>query len=191
MSSCIGVLFVVPSASGQDLTEKNVLQKLSSESPRARALAAEVDLARASALTEGLRPNGALSLSREAAGGVPETYLLYEQPLSITGRRDYVRRAALAAADSTGMSVRMQLHELRLMPGWLFSTCSFQEQISLRRGKGPFHEIVEVWRSGEGRRVLGLRLHPRGGDTSRSRPGVAVARMEGARGRLASFFNAS
>ena len=98
LSVCmLGLSFFLPFVSGQDLTEREALQKLASESPRARAFAAQVELARATALTEGLHPNGTLTLSREAAAGVPETYLLYEQPLSVTGRRGYLRRAALAA----------------------------------------------------------------------------------------------
>ena len=83
----LGFIFSVQAVLGQDLTERDALQKLSSESLRARALSAQAELARAEAMTEGLLPNGNLTLSREAAGGTPETYLLYEQPLSVTGRR--------------------------------------------------------------------------------------------------------
>ena len=99
--------FCLPFVSGQDLTEQEVLQKFTLENPRVRALQARVELARATARTEGLHPNGNLSVSREVAADSPETYLLYEQPLPITGRRDYLRRAAFAEAESEAMSVQM------------------------------------------------------------------------------------
>jgi cobalt-zinc-cadmium efflux system outer membrane protein len=192
----LGLFFIVPSVSGQDLTEKETLQKLSAESPRARALAAQVELARASALTEGLRPNGMLSLSREAAAGVPETYLLYQQPLSITGRREYLRRAALASAESEGMGVRMQLHELRVDARLAFLELLLaQEQMSLYNGeKARLEEIVEVLRkrekAGESSGYDRIRAE-REVSLLEADQGVAVARMERARGLLASFFNAS
>jgi len=192
----LGLLLFVPSVFGQNLTEREVLQKLSSESPRARALAAQVELARASALTEGLRPNGALSLSREAAGGVPETYLLYEQPLSITGRRDYLRRSALASADSEGSSVRMQLHELRVAARLAFLELLLaQEQVKAYDAeKARLDEIVDVLRkrekSGESSGYDRIRAE-REVSLLEADQGVALARVERARGLLSSFFNPS
>jgi len=195
--ACIlGLFSFVPSVSGQDLTERDVLQKLSSESPRARALAAQVELARASALTEGLRPNGALSFSREAAGGLPETYLLYEQPLSITGRRDYLRRAALASAESEGMRVRMQLHDLRVDARLAFLELRLaQERITVFDAeRARLEEIVEVLKkrekAGESSGYDRIRAE-REVSLLEADQGVAVARLEGARGLLASFFSAS
>jgi cobalt-zinc-cadmium efflux system outer membrane protein len=194
LSVCIlGLSICLPFVSGQDLTEREALQKLTSESPRARALAAQVELARATALTEGLRPNGALTLSREAAAGVPETYLLYEQPLSVTGRRTYLRRAALAAAESEGMGVRMQLHELRVDARLAFLELLLaQEQLSVYDSeKAGLQEIVEVLRK---REKVG---ESSGYDLIRAErelslleadQGSAQARMEKARGLLASFF---
>ena len=196
LACILGLLVFIPAVSGQDLTEKDVLQKLSSESPRARALAAQVELARATALTEGLRPNGALSLSREAAAGTPETYLLYEQPLSITGRRDYLRRAALASAESEGMGVRMQLHDLRVDARLAFLELLLaQEQMSVYDAeKARLEEIVEVLekreKAGESSGYDRIRAE-REVSLLEADLGVAVARMERARGLLASFFNAS
>jgi cobalt-zinc-cadmium efflux system outer membrane protein len=51
------------------------------------ALRAEVDLARADALVAGRVPNPRLTVSREAAAGVTESFLLVSQSLPITGRR--------------------------------------------------------------------------------------------------------
>jgi outer membrane protein, heavy metal efflux system len=197
LSVCmLGLSFCLPFVSGQDLTERDALQKLASESPRARALAVQVELARASALTEGLRPNGTLTLSREAAAGVPETYLLYEQPLSVTGRRGYLRRAALAAAESEGMGIRMQLHELRVDARLAFLELLLaQEQLSVYDSeKVSLQEIVEVLRK---REKVG---ESSGYDLIRAErelslleadQGNAQAQVEKARGLLASFFATS
>ena len=139
LACILGLLVFVPSVSGQDLTEKDVLQKLSSESPRARALAAQVELARASALTEGLRPNGALSLSREAAAGTPETYLLYEQPLSITGRRDYLAtsRAGVSGERGHGRAHAVARIAGRRAAGFSRTAARAGADERLRRRKGP------------------------------------------------------
>jgi len=196
LSVCfLGICFCLPLASAQDLTEREALQKLASESARARALAAQVELARASALTEGLRPNGNLMFSREAAAGA-ETYLLYEQPLSVTGRRGYLRRAALAAAESEGMGIRLQLHELRVDARLAFLELLLaQEQLSVYDSeKVNLQVIVEV-----------LRKREKAGESSgydliraerelsllEADQGSAQAHVEKARGLLASFFATS
>jgi cobalt-zinc-cadmium efflux system outer membrane protein len=190
------IAFCTLPISAQDLTEREVLQKLSSESPRARALSLQVELARATALTEGLRPNGSLSLSREAAAGVPETYLLYEQPLSVTGRRDYLRRAAMAAAESEGMGVRIQLHELRVDARLAFLDLLLaQEQLNTISAEiGLLKETVEVIRkrekAGESSGYDRVRAE-REMSLLEGEQGGALARMERARGQLASFFGPS
>jgi cobalt-zinc-cadmium efflux system outer membrane protein len=192
----LGILCLVPLAFSQDLTEKDALQKLSSESPRARALAAQVELARADAMTEGLRPNGSLTYSRESAGGSPETYLLYEQPLSVTGRRQYLRRAALAAADSTEMSARMQLHELRVDTRLAFLELLLaQEQLRVFDSeKVNLQEVVDILKkrekAGESSGYDRIRAE-RELSLLEADQGTAQARMEKARGLLASFFGAT
>jgi len=197
LSVCLlGLCFCLPFVSGQDLTEREALQKLTSESPRARALAAQVELARASALTEGLYPNGALTVSREAAAGTPETYLLYEQPLSVTGRRGYLRRAALAAAESEGSFVRMQLHELRVDARLAFLELLLaQEQLSVYDSeKASLQQIVEVLqkreKAGESSGYDLIRAE-RELSLLEADQGNAQAQVEKARGLLASFFATS
>jgi hypothetical protein len=137
--------FYLPAVFGQEMTEREVLQKLTSESPRAKALAAQVELARATALTEGLRPNGNLTISREAAG-TPEIYILYEQPLPVTGRRDYLRRAEMSAAESEGTGVRMQLHGMRVDARLAFLELLLaQDQLSVNYLKRP--AFRKLWKS--------------------------------------------
>lgn len=108
--SCIAmfaVCFAHPVAAQQALTEVEVVSRVSLESPRARAIRAQVDLARADALAASRWPNPRATLSREAAAGVTEDYLLVSQALPFTGRRRLetesagkdVRAAELRAED--------------------------------------------------------------------------------------------
>jgi len=69
------------------MTEAEAVGRLSLESPRARAVRAQVELARADALVAGRLPNPSVTVSREAVAGVTEGYLLLTQSLPITGRR--------------------------------------------------------------------------------------------------------
>jgi cobalt-zinc-cadmium efflux system outer membrane protein len=189
----LGLSFCLPIVYGQDLTEREALQKLTSESPRARALNAQVELARATAFTEGVLPNGALTLSREAAAGTAETYLLYEQPLSVTGRRGYLRRAALAAAEGEGLGIRMQLHELRVDARLAFLELLLaQEHLSVYDlEKVSLLEIVEVLRKwekeGESSGYDLIRAE-REMSLLEADQGNAQANVERAKGLLASFF---
>ena len=67
------------------------------DSPRARAIRAAVDVARADALTVGRWPNPRLTLDRESVAGVSETLMTVLQPLPITGRRSSNARRPRAA----------------------------------------------------------------------------------------------
>jgi outer membrane protein, heavy metal efflux system len=78
------------------LTEAEALARLSPESPRARALRAQLDLARAEAAAAGRFPNPRIAVSREAVAGIAEDYVTVAQPLPITGRRALESRAAEA-----------------------------------------------------------------------------------------------
>ena len=158
--SLFSLALSLPLVFGQDLTEGQSLGTSFQLKVRAPArLAAQVELARASALTEGLPPNRTLTFSREAAGGTPETYLLYEQPLSITGRREYLRRAAVASAESEGMSVRMQLHELRVDARLAFLELLLAQETGerLRTRKGASSgDCGRSQEAGEGGRIVRL-----------------------------------
>jgi len=89
------------------MTESEAAARLSLESPRARAVAAEVDLARAAVAAAGRWPNPTVTASRESVAGVREDFLLVSQALPVTGRRslatasaqEQVRSAELRAAD--------------------------------------------------------------------------------------------
>lgn len=80
----------------QALSEAEVLKRLSPDSPRVRAIRAEIELARADAAAAARFPNPRVTISREAVAGVAEDFFLVAQPLPITGRRGFEQRAAEA-----------------------------------------------------------------------------------------------
>src|SRR6185503_19449730 len=100
---CVAALLIVsvPAASQTVLPEAEAIARLSAESPRARAIRAGVDVARAEALGVARLPNPRLAVDREAAAGVAETLTTVLQPLPITGRRALERASALALAEAT------------------------------------------------------------------------------------------
>src|SRR5215468_3785028 len=78
------------------LSESDALARLSTESPRVRAIRAATDVARAEALAAGRWPNPRVTFNREAVAGVTENMFLVTQPLPITGRRSFDLSAASA-----------------------------------------------------------------------------------------------
>ncbi len=189
----IGLVFYCSVVRGEDLTETQALLRLSSASPQARALALQIELARATARTEGLPPNGSIALSREDASGVAETYFLYQQSLPITGRRNFLRRAAEAAAESEKMHVDLRLHGLRVELRLAFlEVLHAQEQLKvLRAERGRLEEVVDILRkreqAGESSGYDRLRAE-RELSLLAAAEGSSEARLKSAQGTLASFF---
>jgi cobalt-zinc-cadmium efflux system outer membrane protein len=104
---CAALTAVVPPSSADAqpllLTESEALARLSPESPRSRAIRAEVDLARADALVAARWPNPRFIVSRESVAGVSEVMTMVSQPLPISGSRGLQIEAAgaLVAASSS------------------------------------------------------------------------------------------
>jgi cobalt-zinc-cadmium efflux system outer membrane protein len=114
MRTCMGVVLVVlatQAASAQTvlpeagLTEAEALSRLSAESPRVRALRAQVDVARADIAAARRFPNPRVTLSREAVAGIAEDYVTVAQPLPVTGRRALEALAAEAGVRATEFRV--------------------------------------------------------------------------------------
>ena len=193
LTCLIGLVFYCAVVRGEDLTETQALLRLSSASPQARALALQVELARATARTEGLPPNGSIALSREDAAGVAETYFLYQQSLPITGRRNFLRRAAEAAAESEKMHVDLRLHGLRVELRLAFlEVLHAQERLKvLRAGRARLVEVVDILRkrehAGESSGYDRLRAE-RELSLLAAEEGSSEARLKSAQGTLASFF---
>lgn len=109
-------LAAVPRAAGAQslpITEQQVLQRLSPESPRVRAIRAGVDVARAGVLAAGRWPNPRIRVDREAAAGTTEYLTTVGQPLPITGIRGLEMRAASALADAAAARAEDQLRRAR------------------------------------------------------------------------------
>ena len=68
----IALLSISVPAAGQTLSEADALARLSSDSPRVRAIRAASDLARADVLAAGRWPNPRATYNREAVAGVTE-----------------------------------------------------------------------------------------------------------------------
>ena len=100
------------------LTEADALARLSSESPRVRAIRSAIDLARAEALGAGRWPNPRVSIDRESVAGIRETMTMVAQTLPITGRRGFEKSAASSLVDAatsrTDDEVRRARADLRL-----------------------------------------------------------------------------
>jgi cobalt-zinc-cadmium efflux system outer membrane protein len=113
---CVAVLLVASSgaAAGQTvLSEADALSRLSSDSPRLRAIRASIDVARADALAAGRWPNPRLTVEREAVAGVAETLATVLQPLPVTGLRGLERGAASALATAAERRVDDEIRRAR------------------------------------------------------------------------------
>ena len=112
---CVAALLTVsvPAASQTVLPEAEALARLSADSPRARAIRAGVDVARAEISVAGRWPNPRLAIDRESVAGVSETLTTVLQPLPVTGRLALERAAASAAADATASRADDDIRRMR------------------------------------------------------------------------------
>jgi cobalt-zinc-cadmium efflux system outer membrane protein len=112
---CVAALLTVsvPAASQTVLPEAEALARLSADSPRARAIRAGVDVARAEVSVAGRWPNPRLTVDRESVAGVSETLTTVLQPLPVTGRRELERSAATAVADANASRADDEVRRLR------------------------------------------------------------------------------
>ncbi|HKE87297.1 MAG TPA: TolC family protein [Vicinamibacterales bacterium] len=100
LCAALMAMFLPCSAGAQSvmLTEADALARLSTDSPRVRAIRSGVDVARVDVLAAGRWPNPRLTVDRESVAGVTEYLTMIAQPLPITGRRDLDVQAASARA---------------------------------------------------------------------------------------------
>jgi cobalt-zinc-cadmium efflux system outer membrane protein len=118
---CATLAALVPCGVGAQslpLTEAEALARLSSASPRVRAIRAAIDIARADVLAAGRWPNPRFTYDRESVAGVTEDMAMVSQVLPVTGSRRLEVLAANALVDaSTGRAdeaVRRARADLRL-----------------------------------------------------------------------------
>jgi cobalt-zinc-cadmium efflux system outer membrane protein len=103
----------VVGAQSLTLTESDALARLSTDSPRARAVRAAVEIARADVLSAGRWPNPRLTYDRESVAGVTEHMVMVAQPLPISGRRGLDVQAASALVSATSSRTDDEVRRLR------------------------------------------------------------------------------
>jgi cobalt-zinc-cadmium efflux system outer membrane protein len=137
LAACILPLNV--GAQSLPLTEAEALARLSPASPRARAISAGIDVARADAIAAGRLPNPRLTYDREAVAGVTENMVMVSQTLPITGRRGFEVQAASALVDASSSradeALRRARADLRLAFGQLVSAQVRERELTASRDR--------------------------------------------------------
>ena len=102
-----------PAAAQTVLSEREAIARFSQDSPRAKAVRASADVARAQVSTIGRWPNPRLTVERESVAGVAEVLTTVLQPLPITGRQSLERESATAQADAAAHRADEEVRRLR------------------------------------------------------------------------------
>ncbi|HEY3045694.1 MAG TPA: TolC family protein [Vicinamibacterales bacterium] len=121
------------------LSEADALARLSSESPRVRAIRSAIGVAEAEVLAAGRWPNPRVTIDREAVAGIRETITMVAQPLPITGRRSFEKSAASALVDAatsrSGDELRRARADLRLAFADLVETQTRERELARSRDR--------------------------------------------------------
>jgi outer membrane protein, heavy metal efflux system len=146
---CAALAALVPARVGAQslkLTESEALARLSTESPRARAIRVNVDIARADVLSAARWPNPRITLDRESVAGVTENIVMVAQPLPITGRRSFEVQAASALMSASSSraddEIRKLRADLRLAFAQLVATQTRERELTAARDR--LCELAEV-----------------------------------------------
>ena len=95
------------------LTELEALARLSTDSPRVRAIRAGLDVARVDVLSAGRWPNPRVNWDRQSVAGVTEHLVTVAQPLPVTGRRGLDVQAASARVTARSNRIHDETRRLR------------------------------------------------------------------------------
>ncbi|HVQ12368.1 MAG TPA: TolC family protein [Vicinamibacterales bacterium] len=138
--------FSAPVAGQTVISEADALARLSTDSPRVRAIRASVDLARAEVLSAGRWPNPRASYNRESVSGVTENMVTVTQALPVSGRRGLEMSAASALAEARATradeEIRRVRADLRLAYGDLVS--AQVRETALSRSLDRLRELASV-----------------------------------------------
>lgn len=175
------------------LTEADALARLSTDSPRVRAIRSSVELARADVLTASRWPNPRLYVGREAVAGVSETITTVLQPLPVTGQRRFEIQSASAMVDATTFraddALRRARADLRLAYADLVAAQAREHELMAARDRAQ--ELVGILgkreREGDTAGFDRLRAEREVLDLEADRV-IAAADRARAQGRLAGFF---
>jgi cobalt-zinc-cadmium efflux system outer membrane protein len=144
----LAALLLPWSARAQTLsvTESEALSRLSSESPRVRAIRASIDVTRADVLAAQRWPNPRLTVDRESVAGVTEHLTMAAQPLPITGRRGLEGQAASSLVDASSNradeAIRRARSDLRHAFAQLVSAQTRERELAAARDR--LRELAEV-----------------------------------------------
>ena len=190
----VAFAFVNAQAAAQTVSsEADALARLSSESPRARAIRSAVDVARADALNVGRWPNPRLTVDREAVAGVSETLTTVLQPLPITGRRGLERESASALAEATAHRADEELRRTRadLRLAYADLVAAQTRERELTRSRDRLQELARILEkreaAGDAAGFDRLRAEREVLDIEADRV-IAAADRGRAQARLAGFF---
>ena len=104
-------LFAPSLVAGQDRTEREIVELIVRDGPRARAIRAEAEVTRREQLARLAYPNPAITWSRESAGFTE--FLQAEQSLPLFGTRASLARAGVAATAAAEGDRDVRLWQLR------------------------------------------------------------------------------
>ena len=195
LCATLAAVILPPNAGAQSLplTETEALARLSSASPRVRAIRAAVDVGRADVLAAGRWPNPRLTFDREAVAGVTENMVMVTQALPITGRRGLEVEAASALVDaSSGRAddaLRRARADLRLAFGQLVAAQIREREFAASRDRlrGLADVLARREAAGDAAGFDHLRAEREVLDVDTDRAAAATERAR-AQATLAGFF---
>lgn len=172
-------LAVSSPATAQDRTERDVVDLIVRDGPRARAIRAEVEVVRREQFARLVYPNPGVLFSREGAGF--SEFLQVEQALPVFGTRAALARAGVAATAAAEAQRDARLWALRADATALVARV-MAEQERLQAAEALIREVerlIEVLRArereGEGSRFDRLRAEQELRETRHSSVSAAVA----------------
>jgi cobalt-zinc-cadmium efflux system outer membrane protein len=176
-------------------SEADALARLSTDSPRVRAIRASIELARADVLSANRWPNPRLYVGRESVAGVAETITTVLQPLPITGQRRFETASATALLGATtnraDEAVRRARADLRMAYADLVTAQTRERELTTVRDH--LQELVGILekreRAGDAAAFDRLRAQREVIDFEADRV-LAGADRARAQGRLASYLAA-
>jgi outer membrane protein, heavy metal efflux system len=148
LCATLATIAVPSSARAQSLplTESDVLARLSSGSPRLRAIRTAIEVARADVLAAGRWPNPRLTFDRESVAGITENLTMVAQPLPITGRRGLEVEAASALVDASSSrsddAMRRARSDLRFAFAQLVAAQQREQELTATRDR--LREVADI-----------------------------------------------
>jgi cobalt-zinc-cadmium efflux system outer membrane protein len=140
------LLLSVPAAGQTVISEADALARLSTDSPRVRAIRASVELARADVIAAGRWPNPRVTYNRESVSGVTENMVTVAQALPISGRRDLEVSAASALADARARRADEEIRRVRadLRSAYADLVSAQTRESALATSRDRLRELAEV-----------------------------------------------